>query len=172
MHGALGAISLTWRPTLLSYNASFSRLSIRGRLGLLVLALALPLDLLVLWGIWSLADSANGEQRTSLLYAARSIAAGVDAKLEKYIALGESLARSPNVLDDKLDAFEAEARRALPAGGDAWVALLDVNGQQLLNILARPGEPLPRRNPLGLEAQKRAFDTGSIVISDVLRGPI
>jgi signal transduction histidine kinase/ActR/RegA family two-component response regulator len=147
-------------------------LSIRWRLGLLVLALAVPFNLVILGGIWSLADQANRAQRTSLLYTARSIAAGVDTKLEKYLALGATLASSPSVLDDKLDAFEAEARRSFPAGRDAWVAVLDINGQQLLNTLAQPGKPLPRRSRLGLETQKRALATGSIVISDVLKGPI
>ena len=118
--------------------------------------------------IWGLVSRANEAQRTSLLYAARSIAAGVDAELGKYIALAESLSRSPALLDDNLDAFEAEARRAFPAGGGTWVLVADVNGQQLINTCAQPGEPLPRRNPLAIEAQQRAFATGSIVISDVL----
>ena len=33
-------------------------------------------------------------------------------------------------------------------------------------------QPLPRRNPLAIEAQQRAFATGSIVISDVLQSPV
>jgi signal transduction histidine kinase len=149
-----------------------SRLSIASRLGLLVLALAVPLNLIVLASIWGLINRAIDEQRTSLLYAARSIAAGVDAKLGKYIALGEALARSPTLLDDSLDAFNVEARRHFPSGGRAWVLVADVNGQQLLNTLIQAGEPLPLRTMRGIEAQQRAFATGRIVISDVLRGKI
>ena len=81
-----------------------------------MLALALPLNLIILGAIWGLVSQANDAQRTSLLYAARSIAAGVDAELGKFIALAESLARSPALLDDNLDAFEAEARREFPEG--------------------------------------------------------
>ena len=92
-------------------------MSISGRLILLVLALALPLNLIIAGVIWGLVTRANDAQRTSLLYAARSIAAGVDAELGKFIALAESLARSPALLDDNLDAFEAEARREFPEGG-------------------------------------------------------
>src|SRR5262245_35499386 len=154
----------------LSYKAAVSRLSIPWRLGLLMLALAVPLNLIALTSIWELVNRATDGQRTSLLYAARSIAAGVDAKLGKYIALAESLARSPAVLDDNLDAFNVEARRQIPADGRAWVLVADVHGQQLLNTLVQPGEPLPRRNPRGIEAQQRAFETAKIVISDVLRG--
>jgi hypothetical protein len=36
--------------------------------------------------VWGLVKRANEAQRTSLLYAARSIAAGVDAELGKYVA--------------------------------------------------------------------------------------
>jgi len=156
----------------LSCKAAFNRLSIPQRLGLLVLALALPLNLVIAGVIWGLVNRANDAQRTSLLYAARSIAAGVDAELGKFIALAESLSRAPTLLDDNLDVFEAEARREFPEGGGAWVLVVDMDGQQLINTLARPGEPLRRRNPLAIEAQQRALATGSIVISDVLQSPV
>src|SRR5262245_41377539 len=72
-----------WR----SCKAAINRLSIPRRLGLLVLALALPLNLIILGAIWILVNQANSVQRASLLYAAQSIAAGVDAELGKHIAL-------------------------------------------------------------------------------------
>jgi signal transduction histidine kinase len=155
-----------------SGKAAFKRLKIPWRLALLALALALPLNLVIGGVIWALVDRANDAQRTSLLYAARSIAAGVDAELGKFIALGESLARSPALLDDSLDAFEDEARREFPAGARAWVLVADVNGQQLVNTLAVRGEPLPRLNPVAIEIQQRVLRTGSIVVSDVLKGAV
>jgi signal transduction histidine kinase/ActR/RegA family two-component response regulator len=153
-------------------KAAFNRLSISARLILLVLALALPLNLVVGGVIWNLVTRANEVQRASLLYAARSIAAGVDAELGKYVALAEALSRSPALFDDDLNAFEAEARRAFPAGAETWVLVSDVDGQQLLNTFAQPGQPLPRRNPLAIAAQRRAFSTRSIVISDLFRSPL
>ena len=147
-------------------------MSISTRLILLVLGLALPLNLVIVGVIWDLFSRADEVQRTSLLYAARSIAAGVDADLGKYVALGEALARSPALLDDNLDAFEAEARRAFPAEGDAWVLVADMNGQQLVNTFLPVGQPLPRRSPEAIAAQDRAFSTRSIVITDLLRGPV
>ena len=159
-------------PTRLSCKVAINRLSIPWRLGLLLLALALPLNLIIFGAIWGLVKQSDDAQRASLHYAAQSIAAGVDAKLGKYIALAESLARSPELLDDNLKDLEAEARREFPAGGRAWVLVADVNGQQLLNTLVEPGAPLPRLSPLGIEAQQRAFATGSIVISGVLRGKV
>ena len=170
----LSAISaqLSKRLAGLQRRTAFSRLSISARLILLVFALALPLNLVIVGVIWNLVSRADEAQRTSLLYTARSIAAGVDAELGKFIALSESLARAPALLDDNLDALEAEARREFPQGGGSWVLVADVNGQQLFNTLLRPGEPLLRRNPLAIEAQQRALATGSIVISDVLRSPV
>ena len=156
----------------LSCKAAINRLSIPWRLGLLVLALALPLNLIILGAIWGLVNQANDAQRASLLFSARSIAAGVDAELGKHIALAELLARLPALRDDNLDAFEAEARRILPSGRSAWVLVADVNGQQLINTLAQPNQPLPRRNPIAIEAQQRTWATGDIVISDVMQGPI
>ena len=155
----------------LQLKAAFNHLSISARLILLVLALALPLNLIIVGVIWDLVQRANEVQRTSLLYAARSIAAGVDAELGKYVALAEALSRSPALLDDNLDAFEAEARRAIPVEAEVWVLVSDVDGQQLMNTFAQPGQPLPRRNPIAIAAQRRAFSTRSIVISDLLRGP-
>jgi signal transduction histidine kinase/CheY-like chemotaxis protein len=147
-------------------------LSISARLILLVLGLVLPLNLVIAGVIWNLVNRANEVQRISLLYAARSIAGAVDAELGKYVALAEALSRSPALLDDNLDAFEAEARRAFPDGGDAWILVSDTEGQQLMNTFLQPGQPLPRRNPVAIAAQDRAFSTRSIVITDLLRGPV
>ena len=170
----LRAISaqLSKRLAGLQGRTAFNRLSISARLILLVLGLALPLNLIIGGVIWGLVQRANEVQRTSLLYAARSIAAGVDAELGKYVALAEALSRSPALLDDNLDAFEAEARRAFPAGGDTGALVADADGQQLLNPFAQPGQALPRRNPLAIAAQRRAFATRSMVITDLLRGPL
>jgi signal transduction histidine kinase/ActR/RegA family two-component response regulator len=153
-----------------SCKAAANRLSIPGRLGLLVLALALPLNLIIVGAILGLVERADDAQRTSLLYATRSIAAGVDAELGKFIALAESLARSPALLDHKLDDFEAEARREFPQGAGAWVLVADVNGKELINTLAQPGEPLPRRNPAGIEAERHALATNAVVVSDAMLG--
>ena len=159
-----GAGILPW----LSCKAAINRLSIPWRLGLLVLALALPLNLIIVGTIWDLVNRANEAQRTSLLYAARSIAAGVDAELGKYVALAQSLARSPDLLNDNLGAFEVEARREFPAEGDVWAVVTDLKGQKLLSTLAPPDQALPQHNQLAIEAQQRAFATGSSVVSDVM----
>jgi signal transduction histidine kinase len=161
-----------WRSMLVAWvsrKTAIGPLSIPWRLGLLVLALALPLNGVIVGTIWGLVNRADEAQRTSLLYAARSIAAGVDAKFSKYVALAESLARSPALLDDNLEAFEEEARREFPHGGLASVLVADLNGQQLVNTRSKPGEPLPRRHSLAIAAQARALETHAIVISGIMQ---
>jgi signal transduction histidine kinase len=160
---------LSRRSARLSRNTASSRLSIPWRLALLVLALTLPLNLVIAGAIWGLVNRADEAQRTSLLYAARSIAAGVDATFAKYLALAESLARSPSLLDDSLHDFEVEARREFPEGRHIWIVVADANGQQLVNTGAKPWAPLPRRNPLAIEDQKRAAATNAIIVSDIMR---
>ncbi|MGO9475534.1 MAG: PAS domain S-box protein, partial [Rhodomicrobium sp.] len=134
--------------------------------------MALPLNLVIVAAVWHSSRAASEAQRTSLLYTARSVAAAVDAKLGQYTALAQALARSPALLDDNLDAFEAEARRAFASIPDAWVLVANPEGQQLLNTASPLGQPLPLRNPVTAAAQKRAFDTHSIIVTDVLMHPV
>jgi PAS domain S-box-containing protein len=147
-----------------------SRWPIGVRIAALVLALAVPLNLVIFTAVWHLANAASETQRTSLLYTARSVAAVVDAKLGEYIALAQLLAHSPALRDDRLEAFEAEARRAFISNPNAWVIVSNPEGQQLLNAARLTREGLPVRNPLGLAAQRQAFEARSIVVSDVQRG--
>jgi signal transduction histidine kinase/ActR/RegA family two-component response regulator len=157
----------------LQRKTGFSRLSISRRLILLLLALALPLNLVIVGVTWDLVSRANEVQRTSLMFAARSIAAGVDSELGRYVALAEALSRSPALLNNDLLAFEAEARRAFPAGGHTLVVLSDADGLQLINTFYEPGRALPRRRPPeAIAAMHRALSTRSIVITDLVKSPV
>jgi PAS domain S-box-containing protein len=138
----------------------------------IVLTLAVPLNLAIIAVIWHLSEAAIETQRTSLLYTARSVAAAADAKLGEYMALAQALARSPTLLEDNLDGFEAEARRVFASTTEAWAVVADLAGQQLINTGARPGQRLPVRNAIGLAAQERAFETRSAVITDVQYGAV
>jgi PAS domain S-box-containing protein len=156
----------------LAMTRAFTKWTIAARLIAIVIALALPLNLLVVAVIWNLASAADQAQRASLLYSARSVVAAVDAELDKYIALAQALSRSPALLDDDLEAFDAEARRAFASINDASFLVADLDGQELINGAARPGLPLPHRQPVAMRAQNLAFDSRSVVVSDVLIGPV
>ncbi len=162
---ATEALLQRWFPA-----SRFSRLTIAGRLAAIVLTLAVPLNLVIFAVVWRLADAASETQRASLLYNARSIAAAVDAELEKYMALGQALARSPALLEEDLGAFEAEARRTFPSISAAWIAVYDVEGQQILTVARQPDRLLPPRSEVGFAAQQRAFESRSPVVTDVFIG--
>src|SRR5215470_10897848 len=159
-------VVLRARPRLFSLE----RWRVGHRLIALVVAIALPLNILIVAAIAGLASSAIDAQRTTLLYTARSVASGVDAQLAKYVAIAADLQRSSALLGDNLTAFEAEARQALTAVPDAWVGVSDPSGQQLINTSPRAKRPLPRRSQESLLAMRRAIDTHSIIITDVRRG--
>jgi PAS domain S-box-containing protein len=146
----------------------FKNWSIAARLIAIVVALALPLNLVVVAVIWNLGSAANEAQRASLMYSARSVAAAVDAELGKYIALARTLSGSPALLDDNLDAFEAEARRAFASITDASFVVTDIDGRDLINGAARPDQPLPGSQPVAMRAQHLALESRSVVVSDVL----
>ena len=150
----------------------FANWTITARLIAIVIALALPLNLVVIAVIWNLDSAADEAQRASLVYSARSVAAAVDSELSKYIALAQALSHSPALLEDNLDAFSGEARRVFAAVTDASFLVADPDGQQLINGASRPGDPLPRRHPVAIRAQNLAFASRSVVVSDVLLGEV
>jgi len=139
---------------------------------LLVLTLALPLNVMILAGLWHLSRAAEDAQRTSLQYTARSIAAAVDAKLDKYATLAQALAMSPALLQADLASFEAEARRAFAHVTDAWVLVADLHGRQLINTALQPGEPPPQSPEQAIAVQQRAAKERSVIVSDIWVGPV
>jgi PAS domain S-box-containing protein len=146
--------------------------TITSRLIAIVIALALPLNLVIVAVIWNLDRAADEAQRTNLLYAARSLAAAVDAELDKCITLAQALSRSPALLDDNLDAFDAEARRTFASMKDASFLVAARDGQQLINGAALQDRPLPRLQPAAMRAHNLAFESRSVVVSGVLIGNV
>lgn len=146
--------------------------SLAFRLLAVVLALVVPLNALIVVAALNLTQAARDSQRSALLYSARSVAAGLDAALDKFRALAEALARSPSVLEDDPAAFGTEAGRTFAGIAGASVVLADVDGRQLFHSAAAPGAVLPVRHPLGIAAQRRAFETGRPALSDVRIGPV
>jgi PAS domain S-box-containing protein len=150
----------------LNFAWQFTRWSIAARLAAIVLALAIPLNLMIASVAWHLSEAAK-DGRTSLLYTARSVAAAADAKLGGYIALAKVLATSPALHNHNLEAFEMEAGRTFASIPDVWVQVADQHGQLLLNTANRTDQPLPHENPVALEAQTAAFEKRAAIVSDV-----
>jgi hypothetical protein len=166
--------TVTWLTSLKCFmqaRACLMRWSVSALLIATVLALALPLNGIILAIIWHMAEAAEEAERTNLLYTSRSIAAAVDAELGTYLALGKALSRSPALLADDLAAFDTEARRTLTET-DAWALVADRDGQMLVNTRLPRGQSLPRRSRQGTADLQRAFATGSALVSDVLMGAV
>ena len=75
----------------------------------------------------------------------RAIMTAVDTELRSAVTPLEVLARSPTLAADDLDAFRAEAQRALDARHGEWANVLvshPETAQMLLNLRVPPGEPL------------------------------
>ena len=94
----------------------YQRWTVRTRIVALVVALAVPLNLLVIGAIWQLAGSASETQRTGLLYTARTVASAVDVHISKFITLAQSLANSPALLQDDLATVASKVRNTCKTG--------------------------------------------------------
>jgi PAS domain S-box-containing protein len=155
-----------------SVRSPLSSISISRRLAVIVLALAIPLNLVVLAAVWRLSDAESETQRISLLFTAQTVTAAVDAKFGQYVALGEALSRFPSLLDENLALFEMEARRSFASLPDATILVADLNGQELMNTAAESSQPLPVRSAVGFKAQRQALDRRSPLISGVRLGAV
>ena len=88
--------SRRWRDSVGSDLASQTKgWSIRHRLLLVALAVALPFMLLTAGIVWKLAENERQNQRQAILYSTRTLIAAVDALLSKQIAVAKMLAASP-----------------------------------------------------------------------------
>jgi PAS domain S-box-containing protein len=170
------AVSRTHRVAIRAAQALWCALqspwSIRRRLALMMLVAVLPLVLLLALAIAYTSHAARRAQESGLLYTARTLNTALDARLEHYLVVAEALARDPALLEEDLSDFRRQAEYAFPNTSDAWVVVADSHGQELLNLLQRPGEPLPHRSETAMAAQRQAFATRATVISDVFRGQV
>jgi len=146
--------------------------SIRHRLMLLALAVALPFVLLTGGIVWQLANNERETRREAILFSTRTLMNAVDTILSKQIAVAQMLATSPALQADDLATFRQEASRAMLGLSGGWIVLADESGQQLLNLNLAPDatEPLPRRVEAGMRLQRRALETGQIQISGIFNG--
>ncbi len=105
-------------------------------------------------------QQADLEERLALMRNA------VDQRVETIIAELEVLAHSPDLEAGNLARFRNHAEHASRLIGSVTVLLSDRDGNQLVNTRPLPpGAPIPRRQHL--EAQNKAWDTGTPQVSDL-----
>ena len=146
--------------------------SIRHRLMLLALAVALPFILLTAGIVWQLADNERANRREAILFTTRTLMNAVDAILNKQVAVAQMLATSPALQADDLAAFRLEAERTVPGLSGAWLVLSSQSGQELVDLSRPEGAELPRLGAGALELQQRAIKSGDYQISNVLNDPV
>nr|WP_244635635.1 sensor histidine kinase [Chthonobacter albigriseus] len=106
---------------------------------------------------------------TQLQETARALSLVVDGHLRLAAAFNAALASSPSLAVGDLDAFDAQARRALD-GMAAWIVLSDLDGQQLVNTLRPRGTPLPADAVIPSLVEQ--LQAGRTVASDLMQGAV
>ena len=144
---------------------------LRSHLIALVLAVLLPVVALtavtVLWVVRLEREAAERATRET----ARSIGVRVDRELARAVAALQVLAGSPHLDRGDLAAFSDAARTAVTIEG-GWIYLSDVEGQQVMNHIAEPGTPLPRRMPAAMVGHRRVVETREPSVSDFVVGAL
>lgn len=141
--------------------------TIRHRVTLVALAVALPLILLSSGIIWQLAQNERANRRDAIFYSVRQLMNSVDAELSKQITIAHVLASSTSLQNDDFATFRMEAKRARPSLSGSWIVIADQDGNQIFNLARSAGEKLGTRLPASIERQKRALATGAIQVSGV-----
>jgi two-component system, LuxR family, sensor kinase FixL len=149
-----------------------SGMSISQRLVLIVLAVSIPLILLSTIIVWRLAGQERDQNRRAIVYTSRPIMGAIDAQLGKYMAAVQALAVSPSLKMRNLSGFREEAEQALPGLAGAWVTLVDVRGEEVVNTLVSTVEPPPPLSEEERTAATRALESRHMQISDVLVGAV
>jgi two-component sensor histidine kinase len=146
--------------------------SIRGRLTLVTIAVALPFLLLTAGIAWKLAENQRETQREAILFSNRALMNAVDTLLRKQEAVARILSSSPALLSGDFAAFRQEAQRVRPSLSGGWILVADQEGRQILNLVRPDGTPLPNRSPEALQVQHAAARANKAQVSSVFAGTI
>lgn len=144
----------------------FLRRSIRGRLAVLVIAIAAPALALVVLLVFQAYRNERNAVRQHLIGTARAVAALVDRQIGESEALLKGLGSSRALAAGDLAAFHEQAASVV-TGTDQWIVLTDSSGRQLVNTRRPFGTSLPL-NPVDAEAAE-AVASGRRYVSDVIR---
>ena len=146
------------------------RLTVRGLFVLLVLAVLIPAIALSSFLVWVTAESHRVEQERVLQDYASTLTEVVDREIRAAIASLDTLRHAVSLQQGDMGAF-AELARRVHADNPHWLTILltGMDGQQLMNLAAKPGQDLPniRQSPVIQEVLR-----GKTAVSDLLTGQI
>jgi len=149
-------------------------MNIHTRLRALILVTLLPIAIFGVAGAFVLVEKERDTLARGLRDQARTVMSAVDTELQASVAPLQLLARSPALERSDLEAFRAEAQRALDAREGAWANLLVSDaetGEMLVNMLA-PNASRPVSPPADVDTIVAAAKTGNPTVSKVVMGPI
>lgn len=147
----------------------FFRSSVRRRLVSLVLAIAIPAMLLVGLLVWKTYRNERASVGRQLMATVRAFAMIVDREVTEKEWLLRGLASTRWLATGDTQAFDRNAR-LLDLRTGAWLVLLDMEGQQLVNTRKEAGESLPKVEISG--DFRAAMDAGRNYVSDLIVGGI
>jgi PAS domain S-box-containing protein len=142
------------------------RATIRGRLVLLVLAVAVPLLGLAALAVWAAYGSERDRAEERLEGRARAMAVLVDREIGRAEALLRTAARSEAFRNGGSDPFLADARAIGVELGGAWVGTAAQTGTAPPSITWPDGTPMPGEQ--GQAAVARALLTGRTAVSGLI----
>jgi PAS domain S-box-containing protein len=145
--------------------------TLRSHLTLLVFAAVVPVLIFAALVVALLERQQRTSMERGLRDTARALTVAVDRELISSLSTLGALATSEHLDTGDLRRFYAEAQRVL-ASHPGWITinLVDLSGQQLINLLRPFGAPLPSSGDL--EVVRRTLDTGEPAISDLFVGPV
>jgi len=117
--------------------------SVRGRLLLLILALALPGTAIVAVLTGESYHSQQQAVRAEMVNTARAVASIVDAELDRSAAVLRTITATAALQRGDWAGVDALARRIMPDQG-RWLVVTDLSGAVLVNTHVPRGEPIPR----------------------------
>lgn len=144
------------------------RYTVKALLVLVVVVTILPVLVAIPFHVMNLFQRDRAALDQSLRLTTRALLQSVDGNLRAAQNDLELLAGSEELTRGDLAQFHKRGNDMVDLGIAYNVVVLDETGQQLINTLKPPGEPLPKTG--NMERLRRVFETGKPVYSDLFLG--
>jgi signal transduction histidine kinase len=145
-------------------------MKIRAYLALMVAAVLVPVILFSTLSLDTLLKSEREAALKGVRETARISMVSIDRELTNTQSALRMLALSPYLANGDLAGFYQQALAADKPGA-SWTALIDEDGQQILNTRVPFGTPLPGPNASSLRV-KRVLESGEPQVSNLIRGVV
>ena len=147
-----------------SWRQSQFRVTVPLLLLLLALAVMLPLVGYAVFTLDRFSTGLNKVEQDALRSRTSSASAAIDREIKGLITVGQTLATSPSLTANTMQAFYLEAKQAIRST-HMNIILVDLKTQQLINTRAEFGTVLPQSS--APEVAQRAIALGKPVVSNV-----